>query len=97
MRDLTTQQLNIIHGGMSNVTKVCAEGAGIGMLVGGMLGGLVASPIYLTLMSREGISSSHQLVGAMMVGMGVFSGMFFGSMIGSSSGYLASFQIREST
>lgn len=95
MRELFKDECLKPAAGFSDVATVCIEGTGIGALVGGALGGLITSPVYYALLSRDGISSSHQLASFVIMGLGVLTGASMGSMIGGSSSYLAACQLEN--
>lgn len=93
MQELSSHDLTCVSGGMSQTTKACLEGGTVGLLGGAMIGGVIASPAYFTLMNQEGISSSHHLVGWLFIGLGVFTGSVLGSFFGTGGGWLASCQL----
>lgn len=92
MQQLIMEESKAVYGG-TGVAQACVEGTGIGAVIGGVLGGLITSPIYYTLMSREGISSSHQMMSFFVVGIGVTAGVIVGSAIGGGTSYLAACQV----
>lgn len=95
MRCLNNLEVSKIHGGMSETALVCIEGGGIGVVAGGLIGATLASPVYYTLINREGISSSHHLMGMFVIGVGIIAGAFFGSVIGTGSGFIAACQLED--
>lgn len=95
MRELSRQELAIVSGSMSETVKNCFEGGVLGFVGGAVIGGVIASPAYFMLMNQDGISSSHHLIGGLLVMTGTMVGGFLGSFIGTGGGWLASCTLHE--
>ncbi len=93
MHSLDDANYRQVSGGISDIGLACLEGSSVGIGVGGVLGALVTSPLYYSLLNRGGISSSHHMAGLLVMGAGVIAGALTGSMIGGGSSYIASCQL----
>ncbi len=93
MQALNFSDLCCVSGGMSQTEMVCLEGTSVGAGFGAVLGALITSPLYYSLLHRGGISSSHHMAGIFVIGCGMLTGAIMGSMIGGGSSYLASCQL----
>lgn len=95
MRELTSNELLHIHGGVSDRTKLCVEEGIFGATEGALLGGLVIFPFYAALTYTQGINAVTSAIGMFLMGTGILGGSLLGGFLGTGSGFLASYLLKS--